>query len=139
MKKVLVTISILTMVLFLFLTNIKAESKESNTYEYKEDYYSIKFPNLNSKNINELFEGINGTVIEIEVQTKIFTKAYKFNTGMIDNVERHLEEKVTKDLKSLGKYELATNYQMNGVKVIRMDIRCTKKELDTIKSRIDTE
>ena len=99
----------------------------------------VSFKNENGEIVHELFEGINGTVIEIEVQTKIFTKAYRFNTGMIDNVERHLEEKVTKDLKSLGKHELATIYQMNGVKVIRMDIRCTKKELDTIKSKIDTE
>ncbi len=139
MKKVLIYLTVIGIILFLFINSSLALITGDKDYMYREDYHSIKFKNLNSKNLNELFLGINGTVIEIEVETSIFTKSYRFNTSMIDNVEQKLEEKVTKDLIDLGKREQATTYQVQGYKITRMDILCTKEELNLIKTRTETE
>ena len=134
MKKILTILLITAVILFLFIKiPIKATTKSS--YKYAENYNSIKFNNFNSKNLNELFEGINGTVIEIEIETPLFTKAYRFNTSMIDNVEQNLTEKVINDLISIGKRELAVSYKNTGIKIIRIDIRCTNEELEIIKKR----
>lgn len=139
MKKVFIWLSVIGIILFLFINSSLSLKSSKNDYLYAENYHSIKFKNLNSKNLNELFLGINGTVIEIEVETQVFTKSYRFNTSMIDNVEQKLEEKVIKDLIKLGKRELATNYEVNGLKITRMDILCTKEELNIIKSRSEVE
>ena len=136
MKKLLSTLLIITIVLFLFITKINAKKE---VYIYKENYHNVKFKNLNSKNINELFEGLNKTIIEIEVQTPFLTKNYQFHTGLTENIEKNLLEKVTKDLKELGKQELATTYQINGIKVTKMGILCTYEELEIIKTRTEVE
>lgn len=136
MKKLLTTLVIIVVVLFLFITKINAKKE---FYIYRENYHNIKFKNLNSKNINELFDGINATVIEIEVKTQYFTKNYRFHTGITTNIERKLLEEITKDLKDLGKQELATTYQISGIKITRMGILCTYEELEKIKSRTEVE
>jgi len=135
MKKLLTTITIILIVLFLFYSKLNAKQE----YKYKENIHSVKFKNLNSKNINSLFEDINETVIEIQIQTPFFTKNYHFHTGITNNIERILLEKLTQDLKELGKQELATTYQVNGIKVTKMKIICTYEELEIIKSRVKTE
>lgn len=139
MKKVFITLTVIGIILFLFINSTLSLKSSENNYIYKENYHSIKFKNLNSKNLNELFLGINGTVIEIEVETSLFTKAYRFNTSMIDNVEQKLTEKVIKDLIDLGKRELGTTYEIQGLKITRMDILCTTEELNLIKSRAEVE
>lgn len=136
MKKLLITFEVMSVVLFLFITNTNALKA---TYKYEEGYHNIKFTNLNSKNLNTLFDGINETIIEIEVQTPYFTKSYQFHTGITTNIEKELLEKITKELKILGKQELATNYQINGIKITRMIILCTNEELEIIKTRTIVE
>jgi len=138
MKKILLIMSITLIILFLFFkSNLNAEIKEKNKYE--DNYHSIKFENLNSKSLNELFKELDGTVIEIEVETSAFTKAYRFHTSMILNIERSLLKRVVKDLETLNKRELATNYKINGVKISRMDVLCNFEELEIIKSRAKTK
>lgn len=122
--------------IFLFTTNLMAKKEQ---YIYEENYHSIKFKNLNSKNVNKLFEDITATIIEIEVKTPYFSKNYKFHTGITNDIERSLLEKLTKDLKDLGKQELATSYQINGIKIIKMGVLCTYEELEKIKTRTIVE
>ena len=136
MKKVLLTLSIFGIILFLFIKEFKAEF---NNKDYNQKYHTINFKNLNSKNINELFKDINGTIIEIEVETLAFTKKYKFDTVMTLDIETKLIQKVTEDLIKLNKRELAANYQINGVKITKMNILCTGVELEVIKNKTETE
>lgn len=122
--------------IFLFITNLNAK-KEHNLYE--ENYHTVKFKNLNSKNVNKIFESITATIIEIEVKTPFFTKNFQFHTGITTNIEKILMEKITKELKNLGKQELATTYQINGIKITKMKILCTYEELEKIKTLTEVE
>lgn len=138
MKKILKSIIISLIILFLILIpKINANTKEN--YKYKETIHSIKFKNLNSKNLNELFNNISGTIIRIEVKTSYFTKTYNYNTNFTLDVEKSLIENVTKDLENLGKRELATTIRIEGIKITKMDIRCTYEELELITSRAEVE
>ena len=96
MKKIFTIFTII--LLSLFLLGKDLSGKESTTDKYKEEYKRIYFSSLNSKNINEIFDGLKGTIIEIEVKTKKFTKSYRLNTSMINNIEQKLTEKVLEDL-----------------------------------------
>lgn len=140
MKKLLLSLSLIGITLFLFIgLNLNAKTVKTSKYKYAENYHSINFKNLNSKNINSLFKDLNGTIIEIEVKTSLFTKAYKFHTSFTDDIERKLLENVVSDLEKMNKRELATDYKLNGLKVTRMNILCNFEELEIIKSRVETE
>lgn len=136
MKKLLTLFIILSMMIFLFTYNLNAK-KDKN--KYIEDYHIIKFKNLNSKDLNEIFTEITATIIDIEIQTPYFTKNYQFHTGITSNIEKMLLENITKDLKQLGKQELATTYQINGVKINKMKIICTNEEIENIKTKTEIE
>ncbi len=134
MKKMLITFFIICLSLFLFI-NIPKYTAKNNEYIYTQDFHSIKFENLNSKNINELFSGISGTIVEVEVEIGTFTKSYRFNTSMLNDLERELTELVIEDLIIKGERELAVTHQIQGFKITRIDIRCTLEELEKIKNR----
>lgn len=132
MKKILTVFTIILLSLFLLSKSIY--SKE-NSNKYKEEYRRIYFDHLNSKNINELFDGLTGTIIEIEIKTTKFTKSYKINTAMTYNIEQKLTEKVLEDLSSLGETELASIYKTSGFIITRIDLICTSEIESIIKER----
>lgn len=134
MKKIFLTFFILvsSMLLIFRVPSFKAID---NDYIYYQDYHIINFDNLNSKKLNDLLLGINGTLIEVEVTTNVFTKSYRFNTNMLNNLEKELTIKVIKDLEELGQRELAVTYKIQGFKINKMTIKCTIEELEKIKSR----
>ncbi len=129
MKKIFTILTIILISLFLLGKSLYGYE---NLDKYKEEYKRIYFSSLNSKNINELFDGLKGTVIEIEVKTKKFTKSYRLNTAMTDNIEQKLTEKVLKDLSSEGDLELTALYKASGFIITRIDLICT----DEIKNKI---
>ncbi len=133
MKKIFTIFTII--LLSLFLLGKDLSGKESTTDKYKEEYKRIYFSSLNSKNINEIFDGLKGTIIEIEVKTKKFTKSYRLNTSMINNIEQKLTEKVLEDLTSLGDLELTALYKANGFIITRIDLICSKEVENIIKER----
>ncbi len=131
MKRVLVCSIFILLTLFIFKNNIKA----SNDNPYKEGYHSISFDNLNSKNINSLFVGLNGTIIEIEVKTKAFTKSYRVNSNIVNNIEENITNKVLNDLKEMNKNELASIYKTSGFVITKINLICNNEELNIIKTR----
>ncbi|MCI8330603.1 MAG: hypothetical protein HFE04_00710 [Bacilli bacterium] len=132
MKKIFTIITIIILSLFLL---INALSGKENANKYKEEYKRIYFSSLNSKKINELFYGLKGTIIEVEIKTKKFTKAYRLNTSMTNNIEEKLSQEVLKDLKETGDLELAAVYKTSGFIITRIDIICTKEIENIIKER----
>jgi len=132
MKKLLTIFTVILLSLFILKQNLYSKEDYS---KYKEEYKRIYFENLNSKNINELFEGLSGVIIEIEVKTKRFSKSYRINTAMTYNIEQKLTELVLKDLSLLGDQELTAIYITSGFTVTRIDLRCTEETLNIIKER----
>ena len=94
-----------------------------------------EFKNLNSKNLNDVLENVNGTVIKIEVSTKELTKVYEFNTRITINLENELTMKFVKDLEDINKRETATYIQVKGFKINRIDLICTDSEVKMIKEK----
>lgn len=133
MKKILTIFTII--LLSLFLLGKSLSGKVNTTNKYKEEYKRIYFSSLNSKNINELFDGLKGTVIEVEISTKKFTKAYRLNTAMTNNIEQKLTEKVLEDLSSTGDLELTAIYKTSGFTITRIDLVCTSAIENIIKER----
>lgn len=134
MKKMLIAFFIFSISLFVVLTIPKYTAK-TNEYIYNQDYHIIKFNNLNSKKLNDLLLGINGTVIEVEVTTNAFTKSYRFNTNMLSDLEKELTRVVINDLENKGLRESAVTHKIQGFKINKMSIRCTIEELNKIKHR----
>ncbi len=131
MKKIVLSFSIILIILFCFKKIYAVNIEE----EYTERYYSLTFDNLNSKNVNLLFEDIKGMIIEVEVDLKKFTKSYRLNTSMIDNVERDLTELVIDDLKRITNKEEVSVIELSGFRIVRIDLRCTKHDKDIILKR----
>lgn len=129
MKKIFTIFTIILLSLFLLRKSLSGVTNTTN--KYKEEYKRIYFSSLNSKNINEIFDGLKGTVIEVEVDTKKFTKAYRLNTAMTNNIEQKLTEKVLEDLISTGDLELTAVYKTSGFMITRIDLICTS-EIETI-------
>ena len=86
MKKIFTIFTII--LLSLFLLGKDLSGKESTTDKYKEEYKRIYFSSLNSKNINEIFDGLKGTIIEIEVKTKKFTKVNRKSIRRLNFIRR---------------------------------------------------
>lgn len=133
MKKFLFFLFIAGLTFTVILSNYKAVDEDLR--DIKENYHSIEFKNLNSKNLNSILENVNGTVIEIEVSTKELTKVYKFNTRITINLESELTKNVVKDLEEMNKRETATYIQVKGFKINRIDLICTDKEALMIKEK----
>jgi len=134
MKKVIFILSIIAS--FLFIINFKSDALINNDkLDVVEGFHSIEFENLNSKNINTLFKDLNGTVIEVEVETKQFTKSYKFNTRLTNNIEEIIMNKVVKDLIDMNERESAVYYQTKGFKINKIDLICTNEIYKEIKDR----
>ena len=130
MKKFFLIIFIVFITLFLSFNKIKGIE-----YLGKEDHFRLYFDNLNSKNLDQLFSGINTVIIEIEVKTSSFTKSYRLNIIGSVNLEENLKKKVINDLIEMGKREEASYLNINGFKIIRIDLRCTESTLEIIKER----
>ena len=135
MRKVLLIISIF--LCFLFMTKVEALQKSlSDEFElYLEQTNIIEFDNLHSSKINEVLEGIDGTVIEFEIQIKNIIKVYRVNTKINNDIEKELNNKVLKALEEDGLRELGVVASIKGYKINKMKIRCSKKVLETVKKR----
>ena len=129
MKKTLIVL--LTILLIGLLPKLKA----SEEYKYKEDSYVIEFDNLNSQDINKLFEGLNGGVIEVEVQIKNVIKTYRVNTLITDNLEYELTKKIVKSLENDNLRELSSIASIKGFRINKMILRCTLENYRIIKER----
>ncbi len=134
MKKVFLSLSVMLIILFCFKKIYAVNYDE----EYVESYYSLNFDCLNSKNLNKLFENIKGTVIEVEVQVDRFNNTYRFNTGMLDNLEKDLTILVLEDLKEVTNREEVSIIEISGFNIIRIDLRCTKHDKDIIVKRSES-
>ena len=129
MKKILLIL--LTIFLIIVVPKLNADS----TYKYKEDNYVIEFDNFNSKDINKLFEDINGGVIEVEVQIKNIIKTYRINTLITDNLEYEITKKIVKSLETDNLRELSSIASIKGFKINKMTLRCTLNIYEIIKER----
>ena len=132
MKRIITIITICLLSLFLLKESISSLEKNG---KMREDYHRIFFDNLNTKNINELFEDLNGMVIEVEIKTRVFTKAYRLNTAMINNVEEKLSKMILEDLELVADRELVSIYKTSGFIVTRMDLICSDEIAKKIKDR----
>lgn len=129
MKRLLIIISIF--LCFFLVRVLNAQTKN----DYVEKIYVTEFDNLNSKNINEVFKGLNGLVIEIEIEINSITKTYRVNTSVNNNLEKELLKKVVASLEEDGLKELAAIASIKGYKINKIKIRCTKEILNIIKMR----
>ena len=126
MKKLLLSLSIFLLSLILIYP-LNATEK----------YYSLEFDNLNSKNINEVFNGLKYNIIEVEVQTTRLTKSYRFNLSLVNNLEQELNNLILNDLKEILPREEISIIETKGFKITRIDLRCTKHGKEIILERVN--
>ena len=131
MKKLLLSLSIFLLSLILIYPLNATED------EYTEKYYSLEFDNLNSKNINEVFNGLKYNIIEVEVQTTRLTKSYRFNLSLVNNLEQELNNLILNDLKEILPREEISIIETKGFKITRIDLRCTKHDIKIILERVN--
>lgn len=131
MKKLLLSLSIFLLSLILIYPLNATED------EYIEKYYSLEFDNLNSKNINEVFNGLKYNIIEVEVQTTRLTKSYRFNLSLVNNLEQELNNLILNDLKEILPREEISIIETKGFKITRIDLRCTKNDKEIILERVN--
>ncbi len=134
MKKYITILTIILITLFIYIkpfNGITLKKEDIN----KENYHIIEFDNLNSKNLNKLFNGIYAVVIKIEVETELFTKNYELNWSSSSDLERKLNEYVYEDLKTIKKYDLLADYTAKGYKITKIELSCTYETLNKIKER----
>ncbi len=131
MKKLLLSLSIFLLSLILIYPLNATED------EYTEKYYSLEFDNLNSKNINEVFDGLKYNIIEVEVQTTRLTKSYRFNLSLVNNLEQELNNLILNDLKEILPREEISIIETKGFKITRIDLRCTKHDIKIILERVN--
>lgn len=125
MKKLLLIISIFLM----FIISPKAKQDYSL---YKESTYTLKYNNLNSKDLPLLLKDTNSIILEIE--TIIKGKNYKFRIYTVDiqETQEKLIKKITKDFNDK---ELITDIEINGVKVSSIKLLLTNIDYQIIKER----
>lgn len=131
MKKLLLSLSIFLLSLILIYPLNATED------EYIEKYYSLEFDNLNSKNINEVFNGLKYNIIEVEVQTTRLTKSYRFNLSLVNNLEQELNNLILNDLKEILPREEISIIETKGFKITRIDLRCTKYDKEILLERVN--
>ena len=131
MKKFILILSIFLLTI-LFTPFLKATE---NNKPYVENVRTLEFTSLSSKKINEVFYGIKGTIIEVDIEIKNIIKTYKVNTAMTDNLEQDLTEKVVKELEKDGFKELSAIASIKGYKISRIKLICTNEEANIIIER----
>ncbi len=131
MKKLLLSLSIFLLLLLLICPLNATED------EYIEKYYSLEFDNLNSKNINEVFNGLKYNIIEVEVQTTRLIKSYRFNLSLVNNLEQELNNLILNDLEEILPREEISIIETKGLKITRIDLRCTKHDKEIILERVN--
>mgnify|MGYP004476408009 CR=1 FL=1 len=127
MKKVVFILLILLLIIF---SNKKLFAIQN--YDYEENNYSIYFDNLKSSKLNYLLENTDSLIVEIEVNINNKYKSYRFNTLNTKTIERELIKKVISDIKD---NETKVYLELNGVKINKIILRCTKDSFNTIIER----
>lgn len=121
--------------IFLFFSIVLFSNKKLfaiQSYDYEENYYSIYFDNLKSNKLNYLLENTDSLIVEIEVNINNKYKSYRFNTLNIKTLEKELIKKVLNDIND---NETKVYIELNGVKINKIILRCTKDSFETIMER----
>lgn len=121
--------------IFLFFSIVLFSNKKLfaiQSYDYEENNYSIYFDNLKSNKLNYLLENTDSLIVEIEVNINNKYKSYRFNTLNIKTLEKELIKKVISDIKD---NETKVYLELNGVKINKIILRCTKDSFNTIMER----
>lgn len=121
--------------IFLFFSIVLFSNKKLfaiQSYDYEENNYSIYFDNLKSNKLNYLLENTDSLIVEIEVNINNKYKSYRFNTLNIKTLEKELIKKVLNDIND---NETKVYIELNGVKINKIILRCTKDSLETIMER----
>lgn len=121
--------------IFLFFSIVLFSNKKLfaiQSYDYEENYYSIYFDNLKSNKLNYLLENTDSLIVEIEVNINNKYKSYRFNTLNIKTLEKELIKKVLNDIND---NETKVYIELNGVKINKIILRCTKDSFKTIMER----
>ena len=127
MKKILLVLSIFLM---LFISpSIKAKEDYS---KYKEQTYTIKYNNLNSKELPILLKDTNSLILELETQIKGKNYTYRIYSTDIKETTEKLIKKITKDINDK---ELITLIEINGVKITSIKLTLTALDYQIIKER----
>lgn len=126
MKKV---IFILFIFLLIFSTNKNLLAINSN---YEEKNYSIYFDNLKSDKLFYLLNNTDSLIVEIEVVINNKYESYRFNTLNIKSLEKDLIKKVINDIDNK---ETKVHIELNGIKINKITLRCTKDSYNTIIKR----
>lgn len=126
MKKV---IFILFIFLLIFSTNKNLLAINSN---YEEKNYSIYFDNLKSDKLFYLLNNTDSLIVEIELVINNKYKSYRFNTLNIKSLEKDLIKKVINDIDN---NETKVQIEINGIKINKITLRCTKDSYNTIIKR----
>ena len=129
MKKLKVILSFFLIISMPFLF------AEENDKPYVENIRTIEFSTFHSKKINEVFNGMKGMIIEIEIEIRNITKTYQVNTAMTDNLEKDLTEKVVKELEEDGLKELSSIASIKGFKINKVKLICTNADANIILER----
>ncbi len=132
MKKLKIILSIFFIGTILFIPFLFAEETEK---PYVENVRTLEFTSFHSKKINEVFNGMKGMIIEIEIEIKNITKTYRVNTAMTDNLEKDLTEKVVKELEEDGLKELSSIASIKGFRINKIKLICTYEEANIILER----
>ena len=132
MKKLKV---ILSFFLISFIISMPFLFAEENDKSYVENIRTIEFSTFHSKKINEVFNGMKGMIIEIEIEIRNITKTYQVNTAMTDNLEKDLTEKVVKELEQDGLKELSSIASIKGFKINKVKLICTNADAHIILER----
>ena len=127
MKKVVFILLILLLIIF---SNKKLFAIQN--YDYEENNYSIYFDNLKSSKLNYLLENTDSLIVEIEVNINNKYKSYRFNTLNTKTLEKELIKKVLNDIND---NETKVYIELNGVKINKIILRCTKDSFKTIMER----
>ena len=121
--------------IFLFFSIVLFSNKKLfaiQSYDYEENNYSIYFDNLKSNKLNYLLENTDSLIVEIEVNINNKYKSYRFNTLNIKTLEKELIKKVLNDIND---NETKVYIELNGVKINKIILRCTKDSFKTIIER----
>ena len=121
--------------IFLFFSIVLFSNKKLfaiQSYDYEENNYSIYFDNLKSNKLNYLLENTDSLIVEIEVNINNKYKSYRFNTLNIKTLEKELIKKVLNDIND---NETKVYIELNGVKINKIILRCTKDSFETIMER----
>ena len=127
MKKILLILSI-----FLMLFICPKTNAEEDYALYKEGTYTLKYNNLNSKELPILLKDTNSLVLEIETNIKGKTYTYRIYSSELSITTEKLINKITKDISNK---EVITDIEINGVKITKLTLKITKENYILLKER----